>query len=164
MSFTLCRTVAMNGICSQNVSVGNTPLRGVEGKFQPRHTMDMARKSKLRPEETAEISLRMRAVRRKTGLSQAEFARTYELGKSQWTQIESGERIGLDAAITLVRRFGYTLDWIYLGNPARMPVDEYAELQALVEVIREEVDQKKRAPRPKSATAPGADSSQKPAA
>lgn len=72
----------------------------------------------------------MRALRATTGLSQRKFAAEYKLGVSQWTQIEQGNRIGIDAAINLVREFGLTLDWIYLGDRSRMPRDLLAEIDA----------------------------------
>jgi DNA-binding transcriptional regulator YiaG len=110
----------------------------VEALTKPMHTNRMSRQSKLRPEETREICLRMKAVRRWTGLSQDKFAKQYGLGKSQWTQIEGGNRIGVDAAITLVREMRLTLDWIYLGDPARMPGDTLAELRKKIIEIRAE--------------------------
>ena len=123
---------------SQIVSDASGSDRSVEALTKPMHTRRMARQSKLRPEETSEICLRMKAVRRWTGLSQEKFAKTYGLGKSQWTQIEGGNRIGLDAAITLVREMRLTLDWIYLGDPARMPGDTLAELRAIIADLKAE--------------------------
>lgn len=128
----------MDPTYSQIVSVASGFKRSVEAVTQPMHTQRMARQSKLRPEETREISLRMKAVRRWTGLSQEKFAKQYKLGKSQWTQIEGGNRIGIDAAITLVNEIGLTLDWIYLGDPARMPHDTLAELREKISEIRAE--------------------------
>jgi transcriptional regulator with XRE-family HTH domain len=83
----------------------------------------MSRQPKLRPEDAAEISRRMRAVRAITGLSQEKFAKRYGFGKSQWTQAEGGHRLGIDGAIRLVQEMRLTLDWIYLGDPAMMPSD-----------------------------------------
>ena len=91
----------------------------------------MGRTSKVRPEDVSAIARRLRALRSTTGLSQEKFAARCGLGYKQWGNFE-GEagRIGLDAALALVREFGVTLDWIYLGHPYRMPAELLEQIRS----------------------------------
>ncbi|ACL61082.1 helix-turn-helix domain-containing protein [Methylobacterium nodulans] len=92
------------------------------------------RKSHVRPEDVRAISARLRALRKTTGLSQEKFAARCGLGYKQWGNFEAEEgRIGIDAAIALVKEFGVTLDWIYLGHPYRMPAELLEQIRAAAE-------------------------------
>ncbi len=66
---------------------------------------------------------RLRALRATTGLSQEAFANEVGLNYKQWGNFEAGSRIGLDAAITLVRKKHVTLDWIYFGDDGSLRKD-----------------------------------------
>lgn len=82
----------------------------------------MSAQQVIRPEDVSAIAERLRALRATTGLSQQKFADSVGLGYSQWANFESARnRIGLDAALTLVRKMGVSLDWIYTGQEAWLP-------------------------------------------
>lgn len=40
---------------------------------------------------------------------------------SAYNNWEHGHRVGLDGALKLYDEFGITLDWLYLGDKARLP-------------------------------------------
>lgn len=57
-------------------------------------------------------------------LSQAEFARHIGFTVQALNNyLQSVNRIQLDQAIALALRTGITLDWLYLGNPAGLPIN-----------------------------------------
>jgi DNA-binding XRE family transcriptional regulator len=63
-------------------------------------------------------------LRQTTGMSQAEFAEMMGLTESQYGNFETGHtRIGIDAALALVRELRVNLDWIYLGERAWLPAE-----------------------------------------
>ncbi len=88
----------------------------------------MARRPKTELVQLDEMAKRLRALRDTTGLSQERFAEKYGLGYKQWGNFETGSRIGLDAALTLVHEFRVTLDWIYLGDDSMMPTKLMREI------------------------------------
>lgn len=61
------------------------------------------------------------------GISSAELCRETGISPSAWTQFVKWEkykrRITLTAAFKLKDRYGITLEWIYDGDPARLPYD-----------------------------------------
>lgn len=82
----------------------------------------MAIPKNTRPEDLDAIANRLRLLRATTGLSQHKFTEWVGLGYSQWANFEASKgRIGLDAALTLTRKMGVPLDWIYLGQEAWLP-------------------------------------------
>jgi transcriptional regulator with XRE-family HTH domain len=65
---------------------------------------------------------RLSAMRQALGLSQAELCRAIGVSANRWNQYEKGERkITVEIAIKLQRKFGITLDWVYLGDPNMLP-------------------------------------------
>ena len=69
------------------------------------------------------IGVRLKALRDTTRLKQTPFADDIGVTQSAWSQYESGKRqITLDVAVTLVERFGVTLDWIYFGDSSGLPI------------------------------------------
>jgi DNA-binding XRE family transcriptional regulator len=43
---------------------------------------------------------------------------------SRWNNFERGTPLSLDVAIKICRRFpGVTMDWLFFGNPAGLPVE-----------------------------------------
>ena len=68
------------------------------------------------------IALRLRQGRAALGLSQVELCRRAGIATNTYNQWER-EHGAPDVweAIKLVRAFGYTLDWIFEGNPAGLP-------------------------------------------
>jgi transcriptional regulator with XRE-family HTH domain len=82
----------------------------------------MSAPKNARPEDLDAIANRLRLLRATTGLSQHKFTEWIGLGYSQWANFEAAKgRIGLDAALTLTRKMGVSLDWIYLGQEAWLP-------------------------------------------
>jgi hypothetical protein len=54
--------------------------------------------------------------------AQMKWCRDLGILPQSWNGYETGNaRIGVDSAIRIVRRFGVTLDWIYLGDTRAMP-------------------------------------------
>lgn len=68
------------------------------------------------------IARRLIATREALGLRPTQFCAAARIPKSTYSNWESGEkRPGLTAAIKLARVHGFTLDWLYLGDPAGLP-------------------------------------------
>ena len=100
----------------------------VVAKKKPRAEVAAIPPSKVRYPESGE---RLAALRSMTGLSQVAFAASVGIAQNTWNQIENGvSRPSLDNALLLVRRYGVTLDWVYLGNVAGMPSGLLSELSA----------------------------------
>lgn len=108
----------------------------------------MQKTSKIRPDDLAAISERLRALRATTGLSQQAFAAEFGFSYSQWANFESEKnRIGIDAALVLTTgRLRVPLDWIYLGQEDWLP----AGLRDKIKIALEN-PAPRRAPRKKSA-------------
>jgi hypothetical protein len=90
------------------------------------------------PKSVPEIAQRLRLLRQALASSQAEFCRRMsDFPVKTWNNYEVvAGRISIDAAIVLVRTFGVTLDWIYLGDAAMMPhhlMQKIAEVAAAEE-------------------------------
>ncbi len=69
-----------------------------------------------------EIGMRLRAIRRLTGLSAKDFAAECGFGETQYANWESGYRRPLpENAAVLVDKFGVTMDFIYLGRDTALP-------------------------------------------
>jgi transcriptional regulator with XRE-family HTH domain len=82
----------------------------------------MPRQSKIEQADIAAISDRLRALRETTGMTQAQFAEHVGLNYKQWGNFEAAfSRIGIDAALQLVREMRVTLDWIYLADDRWLP-------------------------------------------
>ena len=79
------------------------------------------------PESRRAIGKRLRALRGALERTQDEMARGLgsPSGSPLWAGYETGgQRISLDYALVLCRRYGTTLDWIYRGQlHAGMPFD-----------------------------------------
>ena len=56
------------------------------------------------------------------GLTAAELCKAIDVKANRWSQYESGERpITLPVAIAICDEYGLSLDWIYRGDPQRLP-------------------------------------------
>jgi transcriptional regulator with XRE-family HTH domain len=78
----------------------------------------MSRK-RVRPDTIPEIARRLRLLRMAVADSQAEFCRRAGISTQSWNNYERAlGRINVDTAMALQRRFGVSLDWIYLGSEA----------------------------------------------
>lgn len=70
-----------------------------------------------------EIGARLRKLRKTLGLTQTDLAEKLGITQSAWTQYETGARkISVEVAAVVSRRYGVTLDWIYLGDPSGLPM------------------------------------------
>lgn len=82
-----------------------------------------------------EVSDRLILLQQALGLSAAELCRRADIGRNQWSQFQAGaikkRRITLATAYKLKDTFGVTLEWIYDGDPARLPVELAEALRRL---------------------------------
>lgn len=79
------------------------------------------------------IAARLVALREARGMNQREFAAHLGLGFTAWNNYELAlSRISLDAARKVVAGTGASLDWIYYGNPAGMPLNLMSQIQAVL--------------------------------
>jgi transcriptional regulator with XRE-family HTH domain len=68
------------------------------------------------------LSHRLKLTREALGLNAAQLGKRIDCKPNRWSQYENGERpITLPIAIALCAEFGLTLDWIYRGDPSRLP-------------------------------------------
>lgn len=71
----------------------------------------------------AAIGGRLRWHRELTGLSQKDYAQTINAKRAVYSMWESGSaRVSIDAAIIIEDRHGLTLDFLYLGRDATLPL------------------------------------------
>lgn len=68
------------------------------------------------------LSRRLKITREALGLSAAELCRSIDCKPNRWSQYENGDRkLTLEVAEALCDEFGLSLDWLYRGDPARLP-------------------------------------------
>ncbi len=83
------------------------------------------------------IGRRLYAARKVLDLTQTELAERAGISRTAYTQYEGGsKRPSIDVAISLVRTYRLTLDWIYLGDASNLPYALAAAIKALDEVDR----------------------------
>jgi transcriptional regulator with XRE-family HTH domain len=93
--------------------------------------LSMAKPTKLHPVELRAMADRLRALRLATGKGQKDFAEGLGLGEAQWANFEAAQsRIGIDAALVLLREMKVPLDWIYAGETAMLPSGLKAKIDA----------------------------------
>jgi len=90
------------------------------------HTLAMAtepkRPSGVPQSEVEQIAARLRLGREALGLSAAQLCKLAKIAPNTYSQWEGAKgRPQLDAAKLLRRHLGYTLDWIYEGDPSGLP-------------------------------------------
>lgn len=94
-------------------------------------------KKKAEQRQIDAIAARLRAGQTALGLSQAEICRQAGLAPNTYSQwINAKGRPQLDAALQLCDAFGYTLDWIYQGDPSGLPLRLTNALAGLSEAMR----------------------------
>lgn len=77
------------------------------------------------------IASRLVRTRRALGFSQTMFCTEIGVEKNVYNPFEKGHRrITVDVALKIHERFGISLDWIYCGEAARLPVELYHKLIA----------------------------------
>ncbi|WP_321829772.1 helix-turn-helix transcriptional regulator [Thalassovita sp.] len=70
----------------------------------------------------ADIANRLRAVRAYYDLNSKDFAEQAEVPYKSYSQWESGQfRVSIDGAMKIERRYGISLDFIYLGRLDTLP-------------------------------------------
>ena len=80
----------------------------------------MVNPDRVRPYE--DIADRLRVLRSIEGMEQREFASAASVGYSQYKNWESGaHRLSLDGALNIRKRFGATLEYLYLGDVDSLP-------------------------------------------
>lgn len=85
--------------------------------------------SRIPKSQIQEIAGRLLAAREAVGISSAELCRRTGINPNTYSQWETAKgRPSLDEAIKLCRALGYTLDWIYLGNPSGLPLSIASKL------------------------------------
>ena len=88
------------------------------------------------PAYLRQVGRRLRVARLGLGKSAADMCRELDTTDRAWSQWENGKRL-LDVlvAVRLKECYGITLDWLYDGDPARLPPDlaEWARRGAAAE-------------------------------
>jgi transcriptional regulator with XRE-family HTH domain len=75
------------------------------------------------PRSLDAIAARLRATREAFGLGQNEFARRAGIASNTYNQYEQAKNLPrLDFANQICDTYGVTLDWIYRGDRAGLPV------------------------------------------
>lgn len=82
------------------------------------------------PESMEAIAQRLRATREAFRMTQAAFSRLVGIEPQAWNNYERGaKRIAIDQALKVCRATGVSLDWIYRGMAAQLPVNLATALQ-----------------------------------
>jgi transcriptional regulator with XRE-family HTH domain len=77
-----------------------------------------------------EIGDRLRRTREAMRLTQASWCRLVGIEQQAWNNYERGaRRISIDQALKVCRATGVSLDWIYRGIAAGLPVNLATSLQ-----------------------------------
>lgn len=80
--------------------------------------------------ELEEIGARLKLLREAMQMEQAAFARLVGIEPQAWNNYERGfRRISIDQAKKLCATTGVSLDWIYRGIAAGLPINLAAALQ-----------------------------------
>lgn len=89
-------------------------------------------KAQKRPTDMSEIAERLRITREASGLKQAAWCRLTGVSAPAWNNYEAGNRrISIDEALKVCAAVGVTLDWIYRGQAAGLPMNYATEIQRL---------------------------------
>ncbi len=87
-------------------------------------------------DEIVEIGRRLRRTREAMKLNQAMFCRLVGIQQQAWNNYERGlRRISLDQALRVCKVTGVSLDWIYRGIAAGLPVN-------IINGLQEQLDRK----------------------
>lgn len=81
------------------------------------------------PPTAKTLGQRLRKTREALGVRAADLCRAIDCEPNRWSQYENGTRaITMPMAIRLCEAYGLTLDWIYRGDPAGLPVRLHQKL------------------------------------
>ncbi len=98
------------------------------------------------PTGVTDMSERLRVSRMALKLTQARLCRLATINPQAWNMAEQGNsRIGLSSALRLCQATGLTLDWIYRGSRAGLPL-ELAEAISREEAKLDRVDAELKTP------------------
>ena len=85
----------------------------------------------LAPSQVERIAANLKAAREALDLSPAELCRRTGIQPNTYSQWEGAKgRPSLDEALRLCAGLGYTLDWIYRGDPSGLPARIASRLSA----------------------------------
>lgn len=91
----------------------------------------MATPEQTNPESLKAIGDRLRRTRLAMKMQQATWCRYVGIEPPAWNNFEKGiRRISVDNALKVCRATGVSLDWIYRGMSAQLPLNLATELQA----------------------------------
>jgi transcriptional regulator with XRE-family HTH domain len=95
------------------------------------HFVPMAKRPSA-PTAVEMIAERLRLTRAASGLNQAAWCRLVGINPQAWNNYEQARnRISLDQALRICSATGVTLDWIYRGIAAGLPISMASEIQRL---------------------------------
>lgn len=84
------------------------------------------------PTNRDSVSYRLRITRVASGMTQAQFCRVTGIGQQAWNNYERGHRpLTIQPALQLCNALGVTLDWLYRGISAGLPIQLASEIQRL---------------------------------
>lgn len=84
------------------------------------------------PSSYLAIGTRLSHLRRVLGFTQVEMAEKLGMTGPRWANYETGtSRIPVDEALKLVQMIGVSLDWIYYGNRAMLPLHLVEKIDAV---------------------------------
>ena len=86
----------------------------------------------LDPESIEACAARLRVTRMALGLSQAEIARQTKIQPAAWNNAETGDnRLKIESALRVCRRYGVTLEWLFRGDIRQLPSELAEKISAL---------------------------------
>lgn len=90
--------------------------------------------SKIDPRDrgllAVDVGRRLTLLRDVFEMSQTAFGKISGLSQSRYSQYETGDRLlPVTVAIAFSNKFGVSLDWLYTGEPAGMPLDLWRKIQ-----------------------------------
>jgi DNA-binding XRE family transcriptional regulator len=107
----------MSSINSQTVNKSSLHASAVESRRPVTSNTEMEQSVKV-------LARRLKLTREALELSAAEVCKRIDCAPNRWSQYESGKRpITVAVAIAMCEEFGLSLDWIYRGDPQRLPHD-----------------------------------------
>lgn len=93
---------------------------GLQANFVRRNDGDVNAHT---PKPFADIADRLKWHRNSLGLTQEEYAEAIGVKRSRYSRWEAGsDRLSLDGALALRRKYGLSLDFLYEGNADALPM------------------------------------------
>jgi len=97
------------------------------------HTLRGMAVQSFHMEKTARISDRIRSLRKKLKLKQADFVAGLNISRSYLSKLETGEeQPGRDLLIRMSQEFNVSLDWLTSGTEDAVPARAVNEQEALL--------------------------------